>query len=487
MSFFRVTTVSADVSIADLGISLVHPTTNFIISNQFNFEELSISKDLESAVISGVITAQVLLDSGWTSITAASFTLDELYATYADIYQLVVSRQSSELVSGNDTSTHKHDNMYYTETELSATSGGTKIGVDPTGFTNLSGVNVQTMFASVEAALVAMDLDAVYAHDTDGILNVNGVSKNLKLRSNNINQIFIDRQTGSDVQNFLKTDVGANELLLGALATGLLAQINTRVLGNLIIDGNLTWTGTLTDQTVNNMNVTNQRITLLEGAVANQDAFVAVHRPTGINSVLKWNETLTRWQSGIEGSEKTIALLNNSEVVVGVWEMQGGSATDPNMYLTNKAAASTTNLGSASQIPVEMIGNILAFYDKTRTKTLSVHRMYLPFTGRDSANNTNEYARLASAFTSNQSSARLINDMTLIGMSIQTTGAETWTARVRKNGVATNLASLVAVTQSGVQSATVNIDFNAGDKIDVYIDGTSIDRPVITLEFAQRF
>lgn len=485
MSFFRVSTVAADVALADLGITLVHPVTNYILSNQFNYKELSISKDLESAIIGGSLTAQVLLEGSWVAIVAASFTLDEIYAAYADIYQLVTSQNSDELVSGADTATHKHDQMYYTETELSAASGGTKIGVDPTGLNNLSGANAQAMFASVNAALNAMDLDSVYTHDTDGIMNINGTTKDLKIRSNNVNKVVIDRKSGSDIQEFLKTDVAANELLLGALAVGLLSQINTRVRGDLIVDGNFVYTGTITDQTVSNMQVTNQRITLLEGAGVNQDAFLAVHRQTTA-AVLKWNETTARWQAGLEGSEKTIALLNFNEVVTGIWEMQGGAVTDPNMYLTNKAAASTTNLGTATQIPVEMINNTLAVYDKTRVKTLSVYREHAEFTGRDSATNTNEYARIGS-FSSMNAGRPMRKNMTLVGIAIRAAAAGTWTAQVRKNGSATVLTSLALSAAASGSDDTLNIDLTAGDQVQVFISGTNINRPVIELIFAEKF
>lgn len=97
------------------------------------------------------------------------------------------------------------------------------------------------------------------------------------------------------------------------------------------------------------------------------------------------------------------------------------------------------------------------------------------------------FMRCSSEFTSNQSSARLMHNMTLIGISAQTNGAETWTARVRKNGSVTNLASLVLTAVDGDSDDTLNIDFNVDDKIEVFIDGSGVDRPLVRLEFAQRF
>jgi hypothetical protein len=75
--------------------------------------------------------------------------------------------------------------------------------------------------------------------------------------------------------------------------------------------------------------------------------------------------------------------------------------------------------------------------------------------------------------------------MTLIGASLQTNGVETWTARIRKNGSVTNLASVVNTAVAGVQVTNLNLDFVAGDKIEVYCDGTSIDRPFVSLELAE--
>jgi len=296
----------------------------------------------------------------------------------------------------------------------------------------------------------------------------------------------------SGPQDALRLDVSGDELCLGAAATGSLSPIEVRVKTNLTIDGNLTIMGTLTDTNVDELNITNANIRLRDGAtgIPGADAYIEVERGTsGADAQLLWNETTDRWQAGTVGDMATIALLEKDETVTGVYDFQGGATTEPSMYFTDKTAAPTTNLGTANQVPMAMINDTLAFYDKSnsRDKFLSVYRMYLGFTGRDNSNNTNEYARFGGQFTSNQSSARLMKNMTLIGMSIQTNGAETWTARVRKNGAVTNLASLAASAATGAQASNYNLDFDAGDKVDVFIDGSSIDRPVIVLEFAERF
>ena len=90
------------------------------------------------------------------------------------------------------------------------------------------------------------------------------------------------------------------------------------------------------------------------------------------------------------------------------------------MYFTNKATAPSVALGSAGQVPLAVINNIPAYYDKTasRNKWLSMYRESFIFTGRDSANNTNEYAATVGAFKSNNSGVRLPVAMTLLAISV---------------------------------------------------------------------
>lgn len=493
MSYFRISTVSASVNLADLGYTVTHPAVNEILSNQFSVTDLTNSSDLVAAVIAGSITAQVNLDGTWTSVVAGSFSSDEIVAAHENIWEIVNTSNNQELVNNSDTSLHNHDTMYYTKTQIGQVAGATGSDLlgDDDNYTNLNpSTTTQKAFnESVDAKFGSFDLDTAYDNDTDGILNVDGVTKPLILRSNDVNDVVIDRKLVSDIQDVLRADVSADELLLGSAAVGALAKVTVRVLTDLVVDGNFTFTGTVTDTTVNNLNVTNANITLREGAVTDADASFAVNLPVGgIDADLLWDNTSARWKAGLIGTEKTIALLEASEIVTGVWDFQGASSTNPNMYFTNKAAAPTVALGAAGQVPLSVINNIPAYYDKTnsRNKWLSMYRETFFFTGRDSANNSNEYASTVGAFKSNNSGIRLSVPMTLLSISVQTTGAETWIAEVRKNNSATVLASLSVTAAAGDQVTTLNVDFVAGDDIQVYINGTSVDRPSIKLVFAEK-
>lgn len=492
MSYFRVSTASADVPLNDLGITLVHPVSNRVLSNTFSVEDLQNSADLIAAIVAGTLLAQVNLDSVWTNVTAASFTGDEIYAAYANIWEIVTTTNNEELVKGGDTALHKHDQMYFTETEINATTGASLVGVDSSTWTKITPVTpgtVQQALNRIDAKFGSFSLDDVYQNDSDGVLFVNGSSKPLELRSDNTNEIAMTRTNGTNTQDFLRMKLSANELQLGSLVAGALARANVRILSDIIIDGNITFNGTITDQTVNEYNVTNSKIVMREGAVTDADAFLEVRRPVGgTDSVLKWNNTTSRWQAGLLGAERTIALLEANEVVTGIYEMQGSATTTPNAYFTNKGAAPTTGLGSASQIPLATINNTLAVYDKTnsRNKWLSVAREKMIFTGRDNASNANEYARNG-LFTSIQAGTPLEVNSTLLAISVQTNGNATWTAEVRKNGSATVLASLAVSAASSARVLTLNVDFAQGDQIQVFINGTGVNRPIIKLTFAERF
>lgn len=504
MSYFRVSSGTSDVVLADLGYTVLANTTNEVMSNQFGPEDLQNSVDLKAAIVltaaSGGLDCEVNLDGTWTAVVGSTFDGNDIYAAYANIYEIVNTVDNQRLVNGSDASSatqlHMHDARYFTETELGSTTtpdGASLIGFDDTGLAYIDANNVHDAIVDLNDAIAGFDLDDVYTNDTDGIMDVDDASKPLNLRSDNLNDIAITRKQnigyGWDYQDALRLDVSADELLLGALASGSLAQLDVHVLTDLIVDGNIIFTGTITDTTVNELNVTNANIIMRTGAITDANATLEVYRPVaGTNASLLWDENADRWKAGLLGSEQTIALLERNEIVTGIWEFQGGAVTDPSFYLTQKTAAATTNLGTATQIPFEVINGQLATYDKTnsRNKFLSVSRQYITFGGRDSTQTTNEYLRNG-LFTSNESSTRLIQNATLVGISLTTAAAETWIARVRRNGVATNLYSESLTASLGTQKNTLNVDFDAGDVIQIYCEGTGINRPLVVLEFAYRY
>ncbi len=498
--FLRVSNPSTTnaVSLDDLGISVPANALNFVISDQFTESELAESLSLITSIKTGVLTSEVNLHGTWTPVTPATFGQEDILSAAMNVYEIAKKTDNKDLVgSGEAGNLHHHDAFYFRKPEISsqtiANPGAGLVGIDESVLAHLAPLPQKTVqgFAKAvnDAFITLVTLDKAYTNDTDGILDINGSGKPFVMQSNNVNEVAMTRKSGVDIQDLFRAKVGANEVVIGAAAVGALAAVNVRIKTNLIVEGNLQYNGTIEDTTVNNMNVKNQRITMNDGQSVGMDAFIAVDRgATGNDAVVKWNETTQRWMSGVEGTEQTVALLEADESITGTYKFGQGAAANSAMTFSRKAAAPTAKLGTATEAPVDMIGDLLCVYDKTnsRNKWLSVYRFQMSFTGRDAATNTNEYARVCGAFTSNQGGYRLMRNATLVGISCENKGAQTWTARIRRNGSVTNLASLAVSSAVGAQDITYNVDFSAGDDIEVYIEGSNINRPVITLEFAYR-
>ena len=316
----------------------------------------------------------------------------------------------------------------------------------------------------------------------------------MEFRSDNsaTNDVLITRYDLTDVQNFLVADISADELILGAAAVGGHAAIDVRVLTDLYVDGNITFVGTITDTTVDELNVTNANIMLRDGAGAGADAHIYVERgATGADACISWNETTDRWQVGIVGTKYNIARSDFDEEIDGNWIFTGGGATSPSFAMTEKACATppTTDLGAAGQIPFAVMddGHLYA-YDKTnsRDKWLSVHRENLVFTGRNSTSNKDEYLWMGRVNTQ-RVGWRAASKMTIVGVKAQAGTSATYTIRVRKNGSATNIASLVVTAALGDEDLTLDVDLAAGDYVQVFLDSSAvnIEAPVVELEIAK--
>jgi hypothetical protein len=335
-------------------------------------------------------------------------------------------------------------------------------------------------------------LDTVYNNDSDGIMDVDGTTKDLNLRSDDVNDIAITRTDLTDNQDALRFDVSADELCLGAAGVGALAQVDVRVKTDLVVDGDITFTGTITDTTVNNMNVTNEQITLRDGAGAGGDAAILVERgATGADACISWNETTDRWEVGIVGTKCTIACIDGDDEITGKWVFTGPDTASPAICLTEKSCATppTTNLGAAGETPLSVMDDgKLYTYDKSnsRNKWLSVQRDVIVFSGRNTASNKDEYLWMGRVNTK-QTGVRMSADSTLISLSVQSKDSNTYDIKVRKNHVLTDLATLSVAASDGAQDVTLNVDFVAGDEIQVFLSAASgVEAPIVKMELANR-
>jgi len=128
-------------------------------------------------------------------------------------------------------------------------------------------------------------------------------------------------------------------------------------------------------------------------------------------------------------------------------------------------------------------GDDVYFYDTTRDKDLGVAVIQIG-AARNSRNTTNQYLRSYNGVPMNITGVPLPFDATLVGIAMA--GEETnqtWTAYVRKNDSATNITSLGITNAYENHTWSEDEDFSAGDRIQIYMSGNSIDYPHVTLYF----
>jgi len=133
---------------------------------------------------------------------------------------------------------------------------------------------------------------------------------------------------------------------------------------------------------------------------------------------------------------------------------------------------------------VDNIDGLLYSYDPTRTKWLSVDRNMIGW-GRNAAA-SNEYLRQYNGALSNENGWRMIRNGTITAITVQANAAGTFTIEIRKNDATAVIASLVVSAQPGAHSTTVNINFNQGDFLQCFLNGTNIQTPQVLIETAWR-
>jgi hypothetical protein len=104
--------------------------------------------------------------------------------------------------------------------------------------------------------------------------------------------------------------------------------------------------------------------------------------------------------------------------------------------------------------------------------------------GVNSTNVTNRYADWTGGIAMNLSPYIVPMNARITHVTAASALAQTWNAEVRVNGVA--VANLSLTNADSAISGLISFDVNAGDKITLYINGTSINRPTINVHFSER-
>lgn len=198
---------------------------------------------------------------------------------------------------------------------------------------------------------------------------------------------------------------------------------------------------------------------------------------TALGTALDHNTLDEAYDEGGAGAGRTI------NVTDGAVKLDTGAATNAPLELTEKASLPSTGLG-AGQLAVK--GGILCIYDSTRSKWLSVQRMFISF-GR-SGNTKDQYLNFFGGnLASNNAGLRMARNATIVSITAQFDSSGTGTAHIRKNDVATNIASLTVTAALGNQATDTNVDVSAGDYLQSYLEATSAcTDPMVVIEIAWR-
>lgn len=189
------------------------------------------------------------------------------------------------------------------------------------------------------------------------------------------------------------------------------------------------------------------------------------------NDIISWDSTSQEW-------------VNVS--VTGTFGTSGSSGSSGTSGISGSSGSSGTSGITPGGIFVDSTSGDIFYYDDTRQKNLGIAIIQASF-GRNSIKVTNRYLELEGNSPSNLNGFPLPYDATLIAISMsEELNTETWIAEIRKNGIVTVLDYLQINSQYSNASNNNNIDFNIGDRVQLYLNGSNISNPHTTLFFRRK-
>lgn len=138
---------------------------------------------------------------------------------------------------------------------------------------------------------------------------------------------------------------------------------------------------------------------------------------------------------------------------------------------------------STNQLVV-MVGDIPYVQDPIRGKLLSCARTI--FTASYyGLNQSSRYLRIDGVTSAGNQGILMPRNGTVTAMTAKSRSTGIWNFEVRKNGIPTTVAG-ITVTSSLGNDPILDVDFNAGDFLQFYMNGAGIDHPIVSVEIAWR-
>ena len=140
-----------------------------------------------------------------------------------------------------------------------------------------------------------------------------------------------------------------------------------------------------------------------------------------------------------------------------------------------------------STIFIDSTSGDVYYVDPIRLKKLGVATIQTDGS-RNKNKVTNIYLRGEGDTPSNLNGFVLPWNATLIAISMSSNvNIQTWSAQVRKNGSTSPEDFLTSTNLYSKYNSTNNVDFNAGDRVEIFCSGQNIQYPKVSLFFRRRF
>ncbi len=442
------TGTQASVIFYDLGERTVtHPTTDLNLELEYPLWELLESSDLFSALSNGYITltfdgAAVNTDT-FKSLSRGNM---QTFTYDVDLNGIVdtASTSGNSLKLNGSTGSFYLDRANHTGTQTSSSISDFTTAVSAVVMLS-SGTSGYALFASTSGWAT----NAAHSYTSDNSTLLNGQNDAYYLNRTN--------HTGTQVAATISDFVSVTNGIIGAYGTSGWATNSAHA---------------YTSDTATNATLLNSQ--------------------NGAFYLNRTNHTGTQVAA-------TISDFNSvTQGIIGQYGTMGWATNSANAYQLNNQPASfylNTNSSINALVDVDTVTvaptntNLLNYstagtgnWVPIAAKSVITRNTWLLSAGV-AGNATNRYCDWWGG-TMNLSGYVVPTNATIQYISVATNASASWTAEVRQNG--TNVAQLAITTATSGRSTILSVNVNAGDVITLFVTGSNVPRPTITVHFVER-